>query len=74
MTERYNIESTYTFYFCSGYVGGTAEEIMSMRDITGYETQEQLDNAPREHVEKCFKEEYNTFASNLDTGWYENEQ
>ena len=64
------IEDEYKFYFCSGFAGGVAEEIMTVRKITGAESQEQLEKLDEKYIEKCFQEEFERFLDNLDSGWY----
>lgn len=74
MKHNHKIDDVYVFYMCSGYVGGTAEEELSMAEICGVETQEELDNLDEETIEKYLEDEFKTFRNNLDQGWYKKEQ
>ena len=64
------IEDEYKFYLCLGYAGGTAEKNMTVKEITGVESQEQFEKLDEKYIEKCFQEEYECFLDNLDSGWY----
>jgi hypothetical protein len=68
--EKYKIGDLYRFYCNSGYVNATAEEDMTIGEITGYENQEQLDNAPEGYVEQCLEQSYADFMCNVDSGFY----
>lgn len=71
MSEYKNlkIDDVYVFYFHSGYVGGVAEDELTVGEIVGVETQEELNALSEDYIEGCFECEYEIFISNQDAGW-----
>ena len=64
------IEDEYKFYLCLGCADGTAEKNMTVKEITGVESQEQFEKLDEKYIEKCFQEECERFLNNLDFGWH----
>lgn len=68
--KNLKIDDVFVFYFSSGYINSNAEEELSVREITGAESQVQLNKLKKEYIYECFQESYDHFLSSQDSGWY----
>jgi hypothetical protein len=71
------IDDIFIFYASTGYINTEADDELTVAEITGADTQEQLDEMKKDkkYMDKCFEDEYNTFMSNnVDSGWYKKKE
>jgi hypothetical protein len=69
MEER-NLDDIYVFYIDSGYVNARATQEYTLAEITGCETEEELNDLNDYEIDQMLDDCYDNFIAELDSGFY----